>query len=94
MKRSFTHLLSTTLVLSSLFFWTGASLADEVRPLTEKERMEYALLSPFEFKNVLGDAAKSSGKPFKPPDGSYAGCRYPPFIPTAASRARTLTSLR
>ena len=43
MKRSFTHLLSTTLVLSSLFFWTGASLADEVRPLTEKERMEYAL---------------------------------------------------
>ena len=33
-------------------------------------------------------------KPFKPPDGSYAGCRYPPFIPTAASRARTLTSLR
>ena len=77
MKMSFTHLLSTTLVLSSLFFWTGASLADEVRPLTEKERMEYALLSPFEFKNVLGDAAKSSGKPVH-----NAGRGNPNFINT------------
>lgn len=45
----------------------SAALAADVQPLSEQERREYALLSPFEFKNELGDAAKdtakASGKP-------------------------------
>jgi aspartate 4-decarboxylase len=55
----------------------GAVLAAEVRPLSEQERRVYALLSPFEFKNELIDAAKSSGKPMYD-----AGRGNPNFINT------------
>ena len=73
--------IAVFLLLSCFLLGTGwsPSLAAEVQPLGEKERREYALLSPFEFKNELGDAAKATaeGKPVY-----NAGRGNPNFINT------------
>lgn len=71
------HILFTVLTLCAALLLQGAALAAEVRPLSEKERREYALLSPFEFKNELGDAAKAEGRPVY-----NAGRGNPNFINT------------
>jgi aspartate 4-decarboxylase len=77
LKKSRMRLLLAGLFVSLALFWTGISLAADVQPLSDKERQEYALLSPFEFKNELGDAAKVSGKPVY-----NAGRGNPNFINT------------
>lgn len=66
-------------LLACFLLGTGwmPSLAADVQPLSEQERREYALLSPFEFKNELGDAAKVDGKPVY-----NAGRGNPNFINT------------
>ncbi len=51
------------LFLTVLCLVLAISVLADVRPLSDKERREFALLSPFEFKNELGDAAKVDGKP-------------------------------
>jgi len=61
-KQTFRSLF-TLLVLGFTLLLQGVVLAAEVKPLSEKERREFALLSPFEFKNELGDAARAAGKP-------------------------------
>ncbi len=51
------------LILAIALATANASLrAGEIRPLTPEQRKEYEQLSPFEFKNMLIDAAEASGK--------------------------------
>lgn len=68
-------LAALTLCCALLFH--SAALAADVQPLSDKERREYALLSPFEFKNELLDAAAVPGKPMY-----NAGRGNPNFINT------------
>jgi len=75
-KQTFRSLF-TLLVLGFTLLLQGVVLAAEVKPLSEKERREFALLSPFEFKNELGDAARAAGKPV-----FNAGRGNPNFINT------------
>ncbi len=77
MQKPFTRRLKIGLVFSFVLLWIGTCLAAPVRPLTEKERQEYALISPFEFKNDLGEAARAAGKPVY-----NAGRGNPNFINT------------
>ncbi|PKN05622.1 MAG: aspartate 4-decarboxylase [Deltaproteobacteria bacterium HGW-Deltaproteobacteria-9] len=77
MRKSFMRLLPVGLALHFVLLCVGGGLAAEVRPLSDRERKEFALLSPFEFKNVLGDAARSAGKPVY-----NAGRGNPNFINT------------
>jgi hypothetical protein len=55
--------LLTVLTLCLGLLVQGEVLAADVRPLSDKERKEYALFSPFDFKNKPGDAAKADGRP-------------------------------
>jgi aspartate 4-decarboxylase len=77
MRRFFTRLSPIGLAVLVTLLWAGACFAAQVQPLSEQERREYALLSPFEFKNELGDAAKADGGPVY-----NAGRGNPNFINT------------
>jgi aspartate 4-decarboxylase len=77
MRKSFSRLLQIGLVMCFVLLLAGVGRAAEVRPLSDQERKEFALLSPFEFKNVLGEAARSAGKPVY-----NAGRGNPNFINT------------
>ncbi len=65
--------LFLTLLLAS----AGAAHAIDIKPLPERVLKEYAALSPFEFKNILGEKAAESGKPIL-----NAGRGNPNFINT------------